>query len=238
MSIQAWAVAGFLVVGMWLSVKAGKLTVLGALTGGVLGWAIYSGAGLMGLSMLGAFFVLGSLVSSFRFPDKAALGLAEANKGRRKASQALANGGVAGLMGLLSWAYPPQTELFQLMLAASFASATADTIASELGNIYGRNYYNILTLRPDTRGLDGVISLEGTLAGVGGSTIITALYILGQGWGLLVGVVWIAGILGNLADSVLGAAWERKAYLSNDAVNFLNTLIAALIAGALYLLLV
>lgn len=238
MSIQAWAVAGFLVVGMWLSVKAGKLTILGALTGGVLGWAIYSGAGFMGLSMLGAFFVLGSLVSSFRFRDKAALGLAEANKGRRKASQALANGGVAGLIGLFSWAYPAQTELFQLMLAASFASATSDTFASELGNVYGRNYYNILTLRPDTRGLDGVISLEGTLAGVGGSTIITILYGMGQGWGLLAGVVWIAGILGNLADSVLGAAWERKSYLSNDAVNFLNTLIAALIAGALYLLLV
>ncbi len=238
MSIQAWAVAGFLVVGMWLSVKAGKLTVVGALTGGILGWAIYSGAGLMGLSMLGAFFVLGSLVSSFRFSDKAALGLAEANKGRRKASQALANGGVAGLTGLLSWAYPAQTELFQLMLAASFASATADTFASELGNIYGRSYYNILTLKPDTRGLDGVISLEGTLAGIGGSSIITALYVIGQGWGPLAGVVCIAGILGNLADSLLGAAWERKAYLSNDAVNFLNTLIAALIAGALYLLLV
>ncbi|WP_199182050.1 DUF92 domain-containing protein [Siphonobacter sp. BAB-5405] len=238
MSIQAWTVAGFLVVGMWLSVKAGKLTILGALTGGILGWAIYSGAGLMGLSMLGAFFVLGSLVSSFRFSDKAALGLAEANKGRRKASQALANGGVAGLMGLLSWAYPARTELFQLMLAASFASATADTFASELGNIYGRSYYNILTLKPDTRGLDGVISLEGTLAGIGGSSIITALYIIGQGWSPLAVVVWGAGILGNLADSVLGAAWERKAYLSNDAVNFLNTLIAALIAGALYLLLV
>jgi uncharacterized membrane protein len=43
--------------------------------------------------------------------------------------------------------------------------------------------------------------------------------------------IWIvvAGFAGNLADSILGASLERKGWLKNDQVNFLNTLIAAII---------
>jgi uncharacterized membrane protein len=37
----------------------------------------------------------------------------------------------------------------------------------------------------------------------------------------------MAGFLGNLADSFLGAALQRRGILNNDWVNFLNTLIAA-----------
>ena len=43
----------------------------------------------------------------------------------------------------------------------------------------------------------------------------------------------LAGTFGNLADSVFGALFERQGLLSNDSVNFLNTLLAAGCAGAL-----
>jgi uncharacterized membrane protein len=39
--------------------------------------------------------------------------------------------------------------------------------------------------------------------------------------------------MGNLADSFMGATLERQQVLSNNAVNFLNTFLAALVAGAL-----
>jgi uncharacterized protein (TIGR00297 family) len=230
MQTQYWLVLGILIVGMVLSVKAKKLNPTGALTGGVLGFAIFLGAGLTGLAMLGVFFIVGSLVTSWRLKDKIAAGLAEANKGQRTASQALANGGVAGILGLLAWLYPAKADLFQLMIAAGFASATADTCSSELGNVYGRHYYNILTLRPDVRGLDGVISVEGTALGLLGSCLIACLYGFGFGWGWSIIWILIAGTIGNLSDSVLGATLERKGYLKNDAVNFLNTLIGALVA--------
>jgi uncharacterized protein (TIGR00297 family) len=220
--------------GMLLSVKAGKLTDAGALAGGVIGLAVFMGAGLTGLAMLGTFFIAGSVATSWKINYKISQGLAETNKGRRKASQALANGGVAGLAGLLGWCFPAQSELFQVLLAASFAAATSDTLSSELGNVYGRRYYNILTLRSDERGLNGVVSKEGTLWGLAGGCLIGMLYGLGFGWNGHVVCVVVAGTIGNLADSVLGATLERRAYLNNDAVNFLNTLVAALAALALY----
>lgn len=231
---QYWLVSGVLVLGMFLSVKANKLTPTGALTGGLLGFAIFLGAGFMGLVMLGTFFVLGSLATSWRFGDKVKAGLAEENKGRRVASQVLANAGVAGILGLLAWLYPPKADLLRLMLAASFSSATADTCSSELGNLYGRRFYNILTLRPDTKGLNGVISLEGTLFGLLGSCLISIIYGVSTSWGWPVVWLLLAGTVGNLTDSVLGASLERKHYLQNDAVNFLNTLVGAFVVLLLY----
>lgn len=236
MQLPYWIVLGVLTIGMFLSVKANKLNPVGALTGGVLGFAIFLGAGTTGLAMLGTFFIIGSAVTSWRFGDKVAVGLAEPNKGQRKASQALANAGVAGILGLLAWLYPAKADLFRLMLAAGFSSATADTCSSELGNVYGRRFYNVLTWRADSRGLNGVISVEGTLLGLLGSGLIAGLYGFGFGWGWPILWILIAGTVGNLTDSVLGATLERANRLSNDAVNFLNTLVAALVALLIYAL--
>ena len=220
--------------GMFYSVWAGKLTRAGALTGGLLGLCIYLGAGFWGLGLLGTFFVLGSGASSWKLSEKRRLGLAEENKGRRTAGQALANAGVAAAAGLLSWWLPAYSPLFQLMLAGSFAAATADTLSSELGNVYGRRYYNAWTWRPDTRGLNGVISLEGTALGLAGSLLIALEYSLATGWRRDFLWLLVAGTVGNLADSVLGATVERRHLLHNNAVNTLNTAVGALTAALLY----
>ena len=234
MLLQFIVVLFILGIGMFLSVKARKLTEAGALTGGLLGVCIFLGAGFTGLAMLGFFFILGSVASSWRINYKISLGLAEENKGRRKASQAVANAGIAGLFGLLSWLYPGKAELFRLMLAASFASATADTMSSELGNVYGKRFYNVLTFQPDSRGLNGVVSVEGTLLGLVGSLLIGILYGIGFNWNWNILLIIVAGTIGNLTDSVLGATLERRHLLSNDLVNFLNTAVAALVAFVLY----
>lgn len=220
-------------LGMFYSVRAGKLTTAAAGTGGVLGLLIYLGSGFGGLVLLALFFGLGTAASGWRVADKRRLGLAEENKGRRTAGQVLANAGVAGVLGLLAWQIPAYAPLAHLMLAGSFAAATADTLASELGNIYGRRYYNILTLRPDARGLNGVVSLEGTALGLAGTAVLAAVYCLGFGWGPAFGWLLVAGTAGNLVDSVLGATLERRGVLSNNVVNFLNTLTGALVAGGL-----
>ncbi|MDO7850373.1 DUF92 domain-containing protein [Hymenobacter convexus] len=222
-----------LAAGMLYSVRAGKLTTAAAVTGGVLGLLIYLGSGFGGLALLALFFGLGTAASGWRVAEKRRLGLAEENKGRRTASQVVANAGVPGLLGLLAWQYPPAAPLAGLMLAGSFAAATADTLSSELGNVYGRRYYNILTLRPDARGLNGVVSLEGTLLGLAGTAVLAAAYGVGFGWGPALGWLLAAGTAGNLMDSVLGATLERRGVLGNNAVNFINTLTGALVAGGL-----
>jgi uncharacterized protein (TIGR00297 family) len=219
--------------GMAYSVRAGKLTSAAAATGGALGLLIYLGSGFGGLALLALFFGLGTAASGWRVAEKRRLGLAEENKGRRTAGQVVANAGVAALLGLLAWQVPQYASLAGLMLAGSFAAATADTLSSELGNVYGRRYFNILTFRPDTRGLNGVVSLEGTLLGLAGTAVLAAAYCLGAGWGAAFGWLLVAGTAGNLMDSVLGATLERRGVLGNNAVNFTNTLTGALVAGGL-----
>lgn len=215
---------------MFFSVKKNKLTPAAAIAGGIIGGCVFLGAGFTGIAMLGLFFFLGTLATSWKLTTKEKLGAAETNKGRRTAGQVIANGGVAGLAGLLSWVLKGQQELFQLMMAASLASATADTLSSELGTIYGKRFYNILSFKPDTRGENGVVSLEGTTLGIIGSLLIALVYSIGFGTVSGFMLIVIAGTFGNLMDSVLGASLERKSYLNNDAVNFINTAFAAFVA--------
>jgi uncharacterized protein (TIGR00297 family) len=231
-----WLLTALLMSAMILSVKFGKLDVAGALTGGVIGFLIYLGAGFTGIVMIGTFFILGTAATSWKIRLKQQLHLAEKEKGKRNASQVIANGGIAALTGLLIVLFPLHKAVFSVMMAASLASATADTLSSEMGNLYGRRYYNILDFREDKRGLDGVVSLEGTLFGAGGSVVIALIYALGFSWGIAVWIIIVAGVLGNIIDSILGATLQRQHFLNNDAVNLLNTLIAALIGGGGYLI--
>jgi uncharacterized protein (TIGR00297 family) len=212
-----------------ISVKTGKLTLTAAIGGLFLGLLIFLGAGYTGVAMVGIFFLLGTMATSWKSEIKAGFGVEEKNKGKRNVFQVFANAGVAGILGFLAYLYPERSVLFQLMMAASLASATSDTLSSELGNLYGKNFYNVSNLKKDKRGLDGVVSLEGTLFGILGGAVIAIIYGISYGWNVLVLIIVIAGTLGNLSDSLIGATLERRAYLKNDGVNFLNTAIAALL---------
>jgi uncharacterized protein (TIGR00297 family) len=218
---------------VFLSVKTKKLTPAAGLTGGLVAIGIYLGAAFTGIAMLGAFFLLGTLATSWGKRTKETLGAAEDIMNGRTVSQVLANGGVAAICGILAYLVPDHKMLLLLMMAASLSSAAADTLSSELGTLYGKRFYNILTFRKDTRGENGVVSLEGTLLGLAGSVIIAGIHAVAYGYGSAFITIIVAGTLGNITDSLLGATLERKGYIRNDAVNFLNTLVGALIAFAI-----
>ncbi|GAA4095646.1 DUF92 domain-containing protein [Mucilaginibacter panaciglaebae] len=222
-----------LLVAAVLAYRTGKLTLTGAVTGYVVGLCIYKGAGIAGLILLATFFFIGSWATKWHINKKTALGMAEKNKGRRTAGQVLANGGIAGLLGLASWLSPDKANIALLMIAGSMAAATADTLSSELGMIYGRRFFNILTLKKDTCGLDGVISIEGTLIGLAGSIVIAAIYSAASGWGIVFCWITLAGFIGNLIDSILGASLERRSFIGNNSVNLLNTLAGAIVCWLL-----
>lgn len=222
------------IAGILFSTLRKKLTLPAALTGGVLGCIMYAGGGYTSLAILVAFFVMGTAATSWKKKEKLLLKMNDSHQLTRNTGQVLANAGVAALLALLACLLPAQKVLWLVMLAGSMAAATADTLSSELGTVYGRRFYHVLSWKPDTRGLDGVISIEGTLIGAAGAAIIAAIHAWGNGWSSAFFIIVLAGAAGNFVDSILGAALERKQYLTNDAVNFFNTLSGALVAGGLW----
>lgn len=221
---------------MFASYQANKLTLAGTLTGGIVALGIFAGAGFTGIGMLAAFFVLSVLATSHKKAEKRKLTADKHHPEKRNAGQVLANGGVAAILGLLAYQIQSQAALFAVLMAAALASAMADTLSSELGTVYGRRFYNIISFKPDEKGRDGVISLEGTLIGIAGSVIIAVIYALGFGWGNTCFYIIIAGTAGNITDSVLGVTLERKAYLNNNAVNFFNTILSVITCWLLTLI--
>ncbi|RYZ93210.1 MAG: DUF92 domain-containing protein, partial [Sphingobacteriaceae bacterium] len=135
----------------------------------------------------------------------------------------------AAVMGVCAYAFPHYASVFQLMMAGALASATSDTLSSELGMVYGSGTYNILTFKKDKKGMDGVVSVEGTIIGAWGGAIIANIFLIGFGNYYAVITIIVAATVGNLTDSVLGATLERRQVIGNNMVNFLSTGVAALI---------
>lgn len=229
MTFTGLIVYSALLIAAVLAYRTGKLTRAGAITGYIVALFIYKGAGVMGVAVLTAFFIIGSWATKWQISKKTIIGAAEKNKGRRTAAQVLANGGIAAALGLMARQSPDKAAIAQIMIAGSFAAATADTLSSELGMIYGRKFFNILTLKKDARGLNGVISLEGTFIGLAGAIIIAAIYSICTKWDTAFYWIVMAGLIGNLTDSILGASFERRGLMGNNLVNFLNTLTGAMV---------
>jgi uncharacterized protein (TIGR00297 family) len=204
----------------------------GVVAGFLVGFVIYAFLSWQGYLLLLAFFVLGSAATKLGYRKKAAAKLAQENKGRRGARHALANAGVATACAVFA-AMTGHPVLFALAFAGAFATAAADTASSEIGQLLGRRTYLVTTFRPVPRGTEGAVSLEGTLAGILASAVIAAL---GAALGLFswkgVPVVILAAFVGTTFESVVGAALEKRQLLDNEALNFLNTLVGALVAAA------
>ncbi len=196
---------------------------------------LYAALGWLGVFLIGGFFVLGTAASLWKIRNKAQWGVAEARRAQRGWRNVAGNAGVAAALALLILRWPIGTELGSVLVAASFAAALSDTWSSEFGNVYGTRFYEVLTGKLGERGRDGVVSWEGSLAGLIGSVLIASLYGLFCGWGSTVVIISVAGLLGNLTDSLLGATLERSGRLGNHSVNFLATLAAMLIASGLFL---
>jgi uncharacterized protein (TIGR00297 family) len=234
--LQTVLVIVFLLIAAYFSVRTNKLTTSAGIAGVLLALLIYAGLGLGGIFLLAAFFIMGTMATSWRRHKKATIVHGETHTTKRKGSQVLANGGAAGLISIAALILPNEIVLFQLMLASALSSATADTLSSELGNVYGKKFVNILSFKKDERGLDGVVSLEGTLLGICGSILIAFCFAMVWGWTFKLLWIIVAGTIGNLADSILGASLERKGFIKNDVVNFLNTLFAAIASLMFYYL--
>lgn len=194
-----------------------------------------------------AVFLLAFVATRIGKSKKERLGTAESKRGRNSA-QVAANLGVAALAATASLTFRKSAETaayLNLVLAvAALAEAAADTVSSEIGQVFGGHPVSITTFRRVEPGTDGGVTLIGTLSGISAAAIVAAVAVWGtdtwsihseDAW-LVFGIGSMGGTFGLFFDSVLGDLVERRGWLNNDAVNFSST-IAAIFASLLLWLL-
>jgi uncharacterized protein (TIGR00297 family) len=220
-----------------LAQRAPLLTPAGWVHAGILGTLLWGSLGWRGWLAVVAYLALGSLVTRLGLRDKQARGLAEARGGRRGPENVWGSALVGALLALLVCRAPTLwVPPLLLAFAASFSAKLGDTFGSEIGKRWGRHTVLITTLRSVPPGTEGAVSLEGTAASLAGA-LLMGLVMLALG--LLSGpaawaLVAVVGLVATLLESLVGATLQRRhAWLSNELVNGLQTLIAALLALAL-----
>lgn len=247
-SLNPWLIAvglNTVLLGVaWIAPKK-LLTPTGLCHAWFLGVLIWGSLGWRGYVVVLFYFIVGSAVTRVGMVQKEAEGIAEKRSGARGPENVWGSALTAALCALGILVVPTfkvETGLITYLLllgyVASFSTKLSDTCASEIGKAYGKRTYLITTLQAVPRGTEGAISLEGTLAGVVGSTAIAFL-----GWGVgiidLLGVVFcvIAAFIATNLESVIGATLQAQIeWLTNEVVNIVNTLIGAVAAVLLALI--
>jgi uncharacterized protein (TIGR00297 family) len=203
--------AGFLLALLiaFLAYRAHSLSRSGALAAVLVGTVIFGVGGWQWAVLLLTFFISSSgLTRAFKRRKR---GLSEkfSKGGQRDAGQVLGNGGLAMLFAALHYFFPTAPWVW-LAFAASLAAVNADTWATELGVLNPNPPRMITDLRKVVeKGTSGGISWIGTLASLAGSGLIGLLAALlaPQPLSPLIGLwVTLAGLLGSLFDSFLGAS--------------------------------
>jgi len=213
-----------------------------------LGTMLWTALGWKGWTVCVMYLFLGQFVTKFGFDKKEALGIAEGRGGRRgpenvwgsaltgticasAAAQALKVGGP--FLGLSS-------NVWILGYVASLSTKIADTFASEIGKAYGKTTVLITNpLKKVLPGTEGAISLEGTLASVVGGLLLSSYAYLVVG--LIpsieaLGISTFAAFFATMMESLIGATLQEREgfkWMTNEVVNFFNTLIGASVAMSL-----
>lgn len=138
-----------------------------------------------------------------------------------------------------------QLHSWEVAFVAAWATKLGDTFSSEIGKAFGQRTFLITTLKPVPKGTEGAVSIEGTASGVLGSLLMAGV---GYGLGFLrspldIAVVTGSAFVATTAESYLGAILQQKpppqqqpqtmlpvVVVSNEMVNFLMTVIGALLA--------
>lgn len=203
----------------------------GLAVGVAVGTAVLVGLGWRGYLLLVLFFVLGTATTHLGYGVKAARRLAQPRGGRRGAPNVLGKGFVPAAAAILAGGGGGTAGLVAAY-AAALAAGAADTVASEVGQVWGRRTVLLTSLRRVAPGTDGGVSLEGSAAG---TLAALAMGVTGAALDLYgaagAAIVTLAGMLGTAFDSVLGATLQRRGLLTNEGANLLASLFAALAAG-------
>lgn len=206
-----------------ITYKRKSLDLVGAAVMVIMGIVIIFSAGANWLLLIVLFLVMSLLATKYSKKYKMSLGEFE---GRRTSKNVISNGVVACFMAAFGGFYSPFVGGF----IGAIATATADTLASEIGVLYQPRL--ITTLQKVDPGTNGAVSTLGTAAGMAGAAIIgIAAYILGIVQDPLTAILVsiISGTVGCFMDSILGALFENRHLLTNEHVNLIATVVGAIV---------
>lgn len=216
---------------------ARSVTLSGAIGGFLLGGVLILFAGWELFAVLLAFFIIGTAATKLGYRKKAAAGLAQEKGGRRGFTHAWSNVGVSAILALYIAGECGPLPILWIGAIAALATAAADTVASEIGQLAGRRTFLATTFRRVPRGTEGAISIEGTVAGALAGMLVGAVGVWLAGGrlelapGPALAVITLAAVAGSYLESLIGN-WNRKRAepVPNGALNFLNTLAGAAFA--------
>lgn len=199
----------------------------GALAGAAIAFVVILAGGLRSFLPLIMVFLLTLVATRWRAERKRTLGLAERHGGRN-AGQVVANLGASALCAAAAVAFPRHLYILMIGAMTVLAEAAADTVSSEVGQAAASQPVLILGFQRVPAGTNGAISMEGTFAGcIAASMVAWTATLSGVVEWRWAPVLAFAGAAGMVFDSVLGAAFENRGKMGNDAVNFVSTIFAA-----------
>ncbi|WP_295114212.1 TIGR00297 family protein [uncultured Methanobrevibacter sp.] len=219
-----WAYVILLFILGFITYRRKSLDLFGSAVMIIMGIVIIFSAGANWLILIVLFLVMSLLATKFSKKYKMSLGEFE---GRRTSKNVISNGVVACFMAAFGGYY----STFVGGFIGAIATATADTLASEIG-VLDQHPRLITTLQAVDPGTNGAVSPLGTLIAIIGAAIIgIAAFLLGVEFDFVAAIVVavVSGTVGCFIDSILGALFENHGWMTNEHVNLLATIAGALV---------
>lgn len=207
----------------FLSNKIGFLSKSGSVGACILGTVVFGLGGFPWAVVLIGFFISSSVLSKLFKQRKKKMEEKFSKGSKRDIWQVWANGGVAGIFVIFHAILPDQIWPW-LAFCGSMAAVNADTWATEIGVLSKVPPINIVSGKTIERGASGGISALGTLSALLAALLIAIIGAIFQPDGFanqshsvlfVVIVISVAGLLGSLIDSFLGATLQTIYFCPN-----------------------
>jgi uncharacterized protein (TIGR00297 family) len=213
-----------------LTVRARRVTAGGAAAGVCIGAVTYAGMYVAGIAVVGVALVLtlgSSRLARWLRPT------ATAEPAERRAFGNIVANCAIGTLGAVVERFSSDwtLALTATWFVAGIAAGASDSVASEIGRSFGGAPRSFPTWRRLAPGASGGVTLVGTIAGAASAGLITlpAAVMWLIPW-TAVPLVVVACTIASLVESALATAFEARGILDNNALNVLNTAVAASLA--------
>ncbi|KAF3969630.1 hypothetical protein CMV_006590 [Castanea mollissima] len=229
--------SNMLIFVLGLPILLSGLSLSGIASAFLLGTLTWRAFGPPAFLLVATYFIIGTAVTKVKMAQKEAQGVAEKRKGRRGPGSVIgssAAGCICAFLSIFQVGGPAFSQLWKLGFVASFCTKLSDTVSSEIGKAYGKTTYLVTTFKIVPRGTEGAVSVEGTIAGLLASILLSFVgCVMGEISAPEAIICIIASQVANVGESIIGAALQEKEgfqWLNNDVVNIINISMGSIIA--------